>query len=115
MKSDDVEYELDDKGKSYVEVGDDLRLLMSHRNWQLQKRMVAQSDTKKQKKGDVNWSSFRYYITLQGALKDIIHIRTSKVFFKDAQGLIDANNKVIKELCQVFSPEYEITPVKKGE
>ena len=111
MKKDDVEFELDDKGKSYVMIDDDMRLLMSPRNWQLQKRLIAQTDTPSQKKGDVNWTSFKYYITLQGALKDIIHIRTSKIFFNDAQGLVRANNKVITELCQAFSPEFEIKAV----
>lgn len=110
MKQDNdiIEYELKDDGKSYVQIDDDLRLLMSPRNWQLQKKLVAQSDTKSQNKGDVTWASFKYYMTLQSALKDIIHISTSKEFFNSAQTMLNANERVINKLSKAFSPEYEL-------
>lgn len=112
--NDDVDFELNDNGKSYVQVDDDLRLIMSPRNWQLQKLLIAQSDTKSQKKGAENWSSFRYYMTLESALKDIVHIKTSKQFFNSAQAMLKANEAVISGLVKAFSPEYTITKVDRG-
>lgn len=109
MKHDDVDFELNDNGKSYVQVDDDLRLIMSPRNWQLQKLLIAQSDTKSQKKGTETWSSFRYYMTLENALKDIIHIKTSRQFFKSSEGMLKANEAVINSIKEAFSPEYKIT------
>jgi hypothetical protein len=107
------EFELADEGKSYVEVDNDLRLLMSPRNWQLQKKLVAQSDTKAQKKGDVNWVSFKYYVTLNSALKDLIHIKMSKEVFNSAETMLKAHEKVINDIKQVFYPEYKIERVEK--
>lgn len=109
MKLDDVDFELADEGKSYIIIDDDMRLVMSPRNWQLQKKLVAGSDTKTQKKGDVSWASFKYYMTLESAINDIIHIKTSKEFFNTAEGLLKANEKVVKEVCKAFSPTYTIT------
>lgn len=108
MKQDEVDFELSEEGKSFVMIGDDMRLTMSPRNWQLQKKMIAQSDTKNQKAGDVTWTSFRYYTRFESALNDIVHINTSKEFFNDARGLLEANAKVIKQLKDAFAPEYEI-------
>ena len=104
----DAEYSLDDDGKSYIQVSDDMRLMMSPRNWQLQKKMIAKTDTKKQKAGDISFTSFRYYVSLESALKDIVHIKTAKESFNTAQGLSEANGKVIAELCKAFSPKYVI-------
>lgn len=106
MKTEDIDYELAEEGKSYIVIDDELRLTMSARNWQLQKKLVANTDTKLQKKGDVSWTSFRYYMSLENALKDIIHIKTSKEFFNDAKGLIEANAKVIKQLSKAFNQDY---------
>lgn len=111
-QNDEIEFELTDEGKSYIQVDDEFRVLMSLRNWQLQKKTVAQSDTKSQKKGDVSWTAFRYYMTLESCLNDLVHIKTSKVFFNDAQTMLEANAKVIKEISDAFSPTYKIELVK---
>jgi hypothetical protein len=105
------EFELDDEGKSYVQVDDDMRLIMSPRNWQLQKKIIAQSDTKNQKKGDETWISFKYFLTLESALNTIVHIKTAKEFFNDARTMQEANKKVINEIVKAFSPVYEIKKV----
>ena len=70
------EFELDDSGKSYIEVDEDLRLLMTHRNWQLQKKLVAKENARVV--GKVTWQSFRYYTSLNGALKDLVHIKIKR-------------------------------------
>ena len=111
MKTEQDDFELNDEGKSFINVSDDMRLTMTARNWQLQKKLIAGSDTKAQKKGDINWSSFRYYMTLESALNDVIHIMTSKESFNDAKGLLQANAKVIKHIVSVFNADYEL--VKK--
>ena len=108
MKTENDDFELNDEGKSFINVSDDMRLVMTARNWQLQKKLIAGSDTKTQKKGDINWSAFRYYMTLDSALNDIIHIMTSKEIFNDAKGLIEADAKVIKHISSVFSANYEL-------
>ena len=105
---DKQEFELQDEGKSYVQISDDMRLSMSPRNWQLQKKLVAQSDTNNQSKGDTSWVSFKWYTQLDSALKDIIHINTSKEFFNDATSFIQANNKVINDIKKAFTPDYNL-------
>jgi|SRR5215217_5421601 len=99
------EFELSDDGKSYVPIDDTTRLLITARNWQLQKKNVAKSgeDT-----GKVTWTAFRYYTSLQNALNDIVHIKTAQETFKTAQGLIEANKRVIDGLVKSFSPDYSI-------
>ena len=104
-----IEDDLSDEGKSYVQIDADFRVLMGMRNWQLQKKIVAQSDTKAQKKGDIQWSSFRYYMTLQGCLNDLVHIKTSNIFFNDSQTMLAANAKVIAEIRAAFSPHYTVS------
>lgn len=106
---DTTEYELSDEGRSHIQLDDDFRIVMNMRNWQLQKKKVAQSDTKDQKKGDVEWTTFRYYMTLQGCLNDVVHIKTSNIFFNDSQTMLAANAKVIAEICKAFAPKYTIT------
>lgn len=100
-----TEFELDDNGKSYIEIDETMRLSISPRNWQLQKKQTAKIG---KQAGVTTWTAFRYYMTLQGALNDIIHIKTAQENFRSVQGLIDANAKVINNLSQAFSPDYEI-------
>jgi len=103
------EIELEEVGESHIVIDESMRLLMTTRNFQLQKKIVAKSDTDKQKAGDVSWSSFNWFTSLDSALKTIIRIKVSKQNFNDVQGLIEANAKVINELRQVFLPDYVIT------
>lgn len=100
------EFDLSDDGKSYVPIDDDTRLLITPRNWQLQKKTVAQSG---KDIGKVTWIAFRYYVSLQNAINDIVHIKTAQETFRTAQGLIEANRKVIAEISKAFAPEYTIT------
>lgn len=97
----EIEYDLEDEGKSFIPVDDSLRLIISPRNWQLQKLHHSQ------KEGDV-WSSFRYYVSLNSALKDIIHIKLAKESFNSAKTFLDASDRVINDLASKFSPQYEI-------
>jgi hypothetical protein len=101
------EYELDDGGTSYIQISADMRLLMAHRNWQLQKRFVRGEKSKDANK--VVWTSFRYYMSLESALNDIIQIKTASEVFKDVKGLIAANKKVVEELKKLFYPKYTIS------
>ena len=101
------EYELKDTGKSFVVLDDDTRLLMSPRNWQLQNKLIAKANSKEP--GKVTWSSHRYYTTLESALKDIIHIKTSQEVFKTATELLEANQRVINKLKEAFLPTYTLT------
>ena len=78
------EFELDDSGKSY------------------NARVV----------GKVTWQSFRYYTSLNGALKDLVHIKLSREKFSSLHELIEANNRVFEEMKQVFLPEYIIEKAK---
>ena len=107
MKKDEEIFELADEGKSYIEIDDEFRLLMSPRNWQLQKKIIAKSDTDSQKAGDVSWASFNWFMTLESALKTILHIKVSKTKFNDVQSFLKANEKAIKELSAALSPEYK--------
>lgn len=100
------DYELDDNGKSYIMIDDTTRLTITPRNWQLQKKQVAGNDSKEV--GKVTWTAFRYYVSLQSALNDVIHIKTANENFKSVQELIDANAKVIKELSAALYPEYKL-------
>lgn len=100
------DFELDDNGKSYIMIDDSMRLAISSRNWQLQKKQIALTG---KEAGKVSWIAFRYYTSLQSALNDIVHIKTAQENFKTVQGLIEANTKVINELVEAFSPEYKIT------
>ena len=104
------EFELDDSGKSFIEVDDELRLLMTHRNWQLQKKLIAKENAKVV--GKVTWQSFRYYTSLNGALKDLVHIKLSREKFSSLHELIEANNRVFEEMKQVFLPDYTIEKAK---
>ena len=100
------DFELDDEGNSFVEINDSMRLLISPRNWQLQKKKVAKGNSKTP--GAVSWTSFRYYVSLTSAINDIIHINVAKEVFKDINGMIEANKKVVKEIQEIFSPTYSI-------
>ena len=100
------EFELDDNGKSYIMIDDATRLTITPRNWQLQKKQIAGNDSKEA--GKVTWTAFRYYVSLQSALNDVIHIKTASENFRSVQGLLDANAKVIKELTDALSPEYKV-------
>ena len=116
MDQADNDFELSDEGKSFVMINSDMRLTMSPRNWQLQKKTVAKTTTKNQKEGEILWTSFMYFTSFDTALKHTVHINTAREFFKDAQGLAKANAKVIKHLTALFSPEYVITSTKpEGE
>jgi hypothetical protein len=101
------DFELDDNGKSFVMIDDTLRLCITPRNWQLQKKQIAGKESKEV--GKVSWTAFRYYVSLQSALNDIVHIKTAQEDFKSVQGLIDANAKVINALSKSFSPSYVIS------
>lgn len=103
------DFELDDNGKSYIPIDENTRLMITPRNWQLQKKNIALSG---KKEGEITWVTFRYYTSLNSALNDIVHIKVAQESFKTVQGLLEANTKVINELCKCFSPQYEIE-VKK--
>ena len=100
------EFELDDNGKSYIMIDDATRLTITPRNWQLQKKQIAGNDSKEA--GKVTWTAFRYYVSLQSALNDVIHIKTANENFKSVQELIDANAKVVKDLSDALYPEYKL-------
>ena len=99
------EFELSDEGKSYVPIDENTRLAITPRNWQLQKKQEALTG---KNAGQVTWTAFRYYVSLESALKDIVHIKTAQESFRTAQGLLEANTKVINELAKAFSPAYKI-------
>lgn len=101
----DEEYELEDDGKSFLPVDDTLRLLVSPRTWQLQKLNVSKKDNSE------TWQSFRYYTSLNNALKDIIHIRLAKESFNSAKTFLEASERVINDVAQKFSPQYEVRKV----
>jgi hypothetical protein len=101
------DFELDDNGKSYVMIDESMRLCITPRNWQLQKKQIAGKDSKEV--GKVSWTAFRYYVSLQSALNDVVHIKTAQEDFKSIQGLIEANAKVISALSKSLSPTYEIS------
>lgn len=103
------EFELNDEAKSYIPMDAETRLAITPRNWQLQKRNVAITG---KKAGEISWTTFRYYTSLESALKDIVHIKTAQESFRTATGLLEANARVIKEISRAFSPQYEITEVK---
>ncbi len=64
--------------------------------------------------GAIRWVSFRYYMTLQGALKDITHItRHQKRNLTRLTGYYRLNARVIKGLIKAFSPNFEITLVNQ--
>lgn len=96
---------LDDTPKSYIDVADDLRLTISARNWQLQKKTVAQSG---KNKGVTTWSSFRYYTSLQSALNDVVHIGLSKQKFNTLQSFLEAHTRVISSIKEALSPDFII-------
>jgi hypothetical protein len=104
------EFQLDDNGKSFIIIDETMRLCITPRNWQLQKKKVAGKDSKKA--GEISWEGFRYYVSLQNALNDIVHIMTSAEDFNSVQGLLDANQRVITELSRTLSPKYTINEVK---
>jgi hypothetical protein len=101
-----MEHELIGEGKSYVLIDDTTRLLMSPRNWQLQYKVTAKEKSKTP--GKVSWESFRHYMTLESALKDLIHIKTSEETFKNATELLEANSRVVKRIVEAFTPQYKI-------
>lgn len=100
------EFELNDDAKSYVPIDASTRLAITARNWQLQKKNVASDDSKTP--GKETWSAFRYYTSLQSALNDIAHIKLAQESFRTAQGMLEANTRVITEIRKAFSPQYEI-------
>lgn len=100
----DIEYQLEDEGKSFIPIDETTRLAISPRNWQLQK-------LHKSKKGEDTWSAFRYYVSLNNALKDIVHIKLAKESFNSANTFLEASNKVINDISSKFSPSYEIRKV----
>ena len=100
----EIEYDLEDEGKSFIPIDDSLRLIISPRNWQLQKLHHSK------KEGDV-WASFRYYVSLNSALKDIAHIKLAKESFNSAKTFLEASNRVINDISNKFSPEHEIRKV----
>ena len=103
MRKEEEIVELDDNGKSYLPINKDMRLTMSPRNWQLQKRRVV--------KEVEEWTAFRYYISLDSALKDIIHINISKENFNSIDSFAQAQNKVIRHITKLFAPEYKVEKV----
>ena len=105
MRKEEEIIELDDNGKSFLPVGKDMRLLLSARNWQLQKKRVV--------KDVEEWSSFRYYVSMDSALKDLIHIGLSKENFNSMDSFLQAQNKVIKNITKLFAPEFKVTKVEK--
>ena len=105
MRKEEEIIELDDNGKSFLPVGKDMRLLLSARNWQLQKKRVV--------KDVEEWSSFRYYVSMDSALKDLMQIGLSKENFNSMDSFLQAQNKVIKNITKMFSPEYKLTKVEK--
>jgi hypothetical protein len=100
------EFELTDEAKSYLPIDQDLRLAITGRNWQLQKRNIAGNDSKTP--GKETWASFRYYTSLKSALTDIVHIKVAQETFRSAQGLIEANTRVIDGICKALSPKLEV-------
>jgi len=95
--------ELDDNVKSFIPVTKDLRLSMSPRNWQLQRKRVV--------KGIEEWESFRYYMTLDNAVKDVIHVGLSKENFNSLAAYSEAQHKVIKHIAKQLAPEYKVEKV----
>jgi len=104
------EFELDDNAKSFIDIDDDYRLVMSSRNWQLAKKQVAGEKSKTA--GEITYISFRYYTTLGSAIKDLIHIKLAESKFKTLQGFAEAQQKVINEISAALKPTYEISEVK---
>ena len=82
-----------------------MRLAISQRNWQLQKLVINQEG---KDAGKEQWISFRFYISLESALKDVVHINTSKEKFNSIPTLIRANTTVIEELSKALSPHYKL-------
>lgn len=101
------EFELEDEARSYIQIDDEMRLAITSRNWQLQKKSIAQSG---KNEGKVTWLAFRYYTSLQNALNDIQHIKLAQQTFKTAQGMLEANHKVLAEISKAFAPQYTINP-----
>lgn len=99
------DFELSDEAKSYLPIDDVLRLAIIPRNWQLQRKSVAREGAKA---GQVTWSAFRYYVSMESALKDIVHIKVAQQTFRTAQGLVEANTRVINDLCKALSPSYKM-------
>lgn len=100
------DFELNDEAKSYVPIDANMRLAITARNWQLQKRTVAGDDSKNP--GKETWTSFRYYTSFNGALNDIVHIKLAQETFRTAKGMLEANARVIDSLSMAFAPQYTI-------
>lgn len=103
MIKEEVIIDLDDTGKSFIPVTKDLRLSLSLRNWQLQRRRTN--------KGVEEWEGYRFYMTLDSAIKDIIHVGISKENFDSLSSYAAAQNKVIKHLVKQLAPEYKLEKV----
>jgi hypothetical protein len=100
------EFELEDEAKSYVMIDEEMRLAITPRNWQLQKKSIALSG---KNEGKVTWVAFRYYTSLNSALNDIMHIKMAQETFRTAKGMLEANQRVMDNISKAFDPEYRIS------
>lgn len=86
----------DEEGQSYVQIDEKLRLSMTLTGWQLQK--------KRETKKGIKWHSYRYYSSLESALRDLMYIKLSQELFTDTKTMMEANQKVIRQISSVFKP-----------
>ncbi len=83
-------------------INEDHRLKSDSRQWALQKRST---DTKT---GDDNWTSIRFYTTLEGAVAASYQYFQNQIEADNITDFMSDSKKLLSEFVEIFSPQLNI-------
>ena len=90
-------------------INEDRRIEFTKHEVQLQKRQIAQTDTKKFKKGEESWVAYKFCSTIGGAIRCMEHEMYADSGAETLEECIQTVAEVLDTLSAVLKPEYTIT------
>jgi len=94
-----------------IPVGDDRRIEFVTHEVQVQRKSIAQSNTKTQKKGDVNWIPYKFCSTIGGAIRCLEHEMYATSDAEGVEACMKEVQRVLDKLSTAIKPRFEIREV----
>ena len=88
------------------EINEDYRLKSDSRQWSLQRRSVDS------KTGETNWTSIRYYSTIQGSVTASYGYFQRQIEADNITEFMAKSNSLLVDFSNIFSPQLTVTASK---